>query len=89
MGNKLCHYRTVSRRLAEDVQAILLRLRVSSTIHVNYYTLQNNGDGPMRVPSYQVTVYDTARLAELLQPDMISAKAQVACHARRHARYLS
>ena len=81
MGNKLCHYRTVSRRLAEDVQAILLRLRVSSTIHVNYYTVQNNGDGPMRVPSYQVTVYDTARLAELLQPDMISAKAQVACHA--------
>ena len=79
MGSKLCHYRTISRRLAEDVQSLLLRLGISSTIHVNYYTLQRDGNANQRLPSYQVTVYDTKRLAEWLQPHMVTVKAAVGC----------
>ena len=79
MGSKLCHYRTISRRLAEDVQSLLLRSGIGSTIHVNYYTLQRGGNASQRLPSYQVTVYDTKRLAELLQPHMVTVKAMVGC----------
>ena len=46
--------------LPEDVQSLLLRLGVGSTIHINYYSVQSGGDLSRRVPSYQVTVYDTA-----------------------------
>ena len=33
-----------------------------------------DGDMTERQPSYQVTVYDTLRLAELLQPHMVSVQ---------------
>jgi DNA polymerase-3 subunit alpha len=79
MGDLLCHYRTISRRLAEDVQALLLRLGIGSTIHTNYYTVRHDGTTAERLPSYQVTVYDTMRLAALLQPHMVSAKGTVTC----------
>jgi len=79
MGGQFCHYRTVSRRLAEDVQTLLLRLGISSTIHVSYYFVQSTDDSPCRLPSYQVTVYDGLRLAQLLQPHMASAKRTVTC----------
>ncbi|PKO23686.1 MAG: hypothetical protein CVU38_02830 [Chloroflexi bacterium HGW-Chloroflexi-1] len=79
MGSRVCHYRTISRRLAEDVQTLLLRLGVGSTIYVNYYSVQREDNAPQRLPSYQVTIYDTKRLAELLQPHMVTAKREVMC----------
>lgn len=80
LGRKLCHYRTVSRRLAEDVQTLLLRLGIRSAIYSASYERQGRaGNGPERRKSYQVTVCDAKRLAELLQPHMRSAKRLVTC----------
>lgn len=75
MGRKLCHYKTISKSLAYDVQTLLLRIGVASIIHANAYenTKRENQT------SYQVTVYDTTRLAELLQPYMVSQKSAVHC----------
>lgn len=79
IGTKLCHYRTISERLAEDVRLLLLRLGIAATIHTNYYTSARNSTGAERCPSYQVTVYDAARLAALLQPHMVSKKRDQGC----------
>ncbi|MEW5985995.1 MAG: LAGLIDADG family homing endonuclease, partial [Chloroflexota bacterium] len=82
MGHKLCHYKTVSRRLADDVQTLLLRLGIRSTIYAAQYTNPGgNGSGPQTRHSYQVTVYGTSRLAELLQPFMVSAKREAICQS--------
>ena len=81
MGHKLCHYKTISSRLAEDVQTLLLRLGIRSVIHIaDYVTARAGEQGASSVRhSYQVTVYDTARLADLLQPHMVTFKREVTC----------
>jgi len=69
MGRRLCHYRTISRHLARDVQTLLLRLGSHSTTYRAKYAIHRAVKGaPGTRESYQVTVYDTARLAELLRP---------------------
>src|SRR5215468_2311804 len=69
MGRRLCHYRTISRQLARDVQTLLLRLGSHSTTYRAKYAIHRAVKGaPGTRESYQVTVYDTARLAELLRP---------------------
>ncbi|MCC9078438.1 DNA polymerase III subunit alpha [Litorilinea aerophila] len=80
VSHKLCHYRTVSPRLAEQVQTLLLRLGIQSAIYQSQYAV---GRGTQQRTSYQVTVYDTARFAALLQPHMVSAKRDVACNQQR------
>jgi DNA polymerase-3 subunit alpha len=76
MGAKSCHYRTISKQLADDVQSLLLRLGIPSVIHNSSYT-SSRGERT----AYQVTVYETARLAAALQPHMITDKALVECSA--------
>ncbi len=78
MGKKFCHYKTISRRLAGDVQTLLLRLGIHSTIYHATYT-NHRLDAPETRESYQVTVYDTARLAEMLRPHLLSAKRFINC----------
>src|SRR5262249_19947014 len=85
MGRRLCHYRTISRDLAVDVQTLLLRLGIHSTIYRAKYAIHRAvKDAPGTRESYQVTVYDTARLAELLGPHLVSEKQLVACGGRKH-----
>jgi DNA polymerase-3 subunit alpha len=86
MGAKLCHYKTISAQLAADVQTLLLRLGIRSTVYTAEYERQgrSNGKSAERRTSYQVTTYDTARLAELLQPHMLTAKRHVICLSRDH-----
>ncbi len=85
IGRRLCHYRTISRRLAEDVQTLLLRLGIHSTIYRAKYTVNKAlEDGTVTRESYQVTVYDTALLAELLRSHLVSEKRLVACGGREH-----
>jgi len=71
-GHKLWHYKTISAQLAEDVQTLLLKLGISSYIYTATYKSQRGAR-----TSYQVTVYDTARLAEVLRPYLLTAKRNV------------
>ncbi len=70
-------YVTTSAALAADVQALLLRLGIASVIHRDEY----EGRGETRT-AHRVLVYDTARLAEELQPFMVTPKRDVPCGAR-------
>ena len=80
MGNRLCHYKTISKKLAEDIQTLLLRLGIRSTIYVSEYTIDGETeDEATHRQGYQITVYDTTRLANLLQPYMVSPKKSVIC----------
>ncbi len=74
MGRKLCHYKTISTRLAKDVQTLLLRLGFPSTLYKS--EIKNpTAEDPARC-GYLVTVYDTRRFAALLEPFMLSKKRQ-------------
>ncbi len=82
LGRKLCHYKTISQRLALDVQTLLLRLGVSSTVYRAPYMSKAGDEAAKEETGYQVTVYDTLKLADLLRRFMVSAKGDVACEAR-------
>jgi DNA polymerase-3 subunit alpha len=73
---KIWHYKTISQRLAHDVQTLLLRLGVASVIHVSAYESSRG-----HRDAYQVTVYDTHRLHELLSPYLLTHKKNVECAA--------
>ncbi len=77
VDNRLCHYKTVSPTLAENVQTLLLRLGLRSVIYTADYAIGAKNE-TLRT-AYQVTVYDTAKFASLLQPSMISAKRKKVC----------
>ncbi|MCI0714007.1 MAG: DNA polymerase III subunit alpha [Chloroflexi bacterium] len=74
IGEESCHYKTISPQLAYDVQTLLLRLGISSTIYTSSY----HARGEART-AYQVTTYDTMRLTEMLFPYMLTQKREVAC----------
>jgi len=77
VGQKLCHYKTVSPHLAEQVQTLLLRLGISATVYQAHYTI--GADKATMRTGYQVTLYNTAKFAALVQPHMASAKRDVIC----------
>ncbi len=82
MGRKICHYRTISEQLADDVQTLLLRIGIRSVIHRSVYHNVHHGAGDqikVERQAYQVTVYDTAHLSNLLQPHMVSHKREAVC----------
>jgi len=78
VGRKMCHYRTISARLARDIQTLLLRVGVRSVIYSDAYHAPSKG---ARV-AYQVAVYDTEALMKRLAPYMLSEKKSVHCAGR-------
>ena len=82
VGNELCHYKTISQQLADDVQTLLLRLGIRSTIYAADY---KNIDAGTERTGYQVTTYETGRLTELLQPHMVSPKREIVCTRQSHS----
>ena len=79
VGKKLCHYKTISQRLAYDVQTLLLRFGISSVIHSSNY-LSVRG----KRTAYQVTIYGTQHLLNILRPYMLTQKREVDCLATVH-----
>lgn len=75
MGRKLSHYKTISEQLAFDVQTLLLRIGIPSTIYSNDYENAKRENQT----SYQVTVYAVDRLLQQLSPYMLSPKRDVDC----------
>jgi DNA polymerase-3 subunit alpha len=74
VGEKLCHYKTISERLAYDIQTLLLRLGMTSIIHQADYESSRG-----KRTAYQVTTYDTVKLSEVLSPHMLTGKRNVLC----------
>ena len=74
VGERFCFYKTISAGLAGDVQTLLLRLGIRSVV---YETGYESSRGP-RV-AHQVTVFAGKRFAELVQPFMVTDKADVLC----------
>ena len=78
VSRNLCHYKTISERLARDVQTLLLRLGIRSVIYTSGYTTTS---GKART-AYQVTLYNTRLFAALVQPMMVhGGKRAVVCDA--------
>lgn len=53
ISRNVCHYKTISYKMALDVQLLLLRFGIRSTIYESKYVLQNQ-----EKMAYQVTTYD-------------------------------
>jgi DNA polymerase-3 subunit alpha len=76
VGARLSHYRTISPRLAEGVQRLLLRLGIESSVYRSEYIRPRDGK---IVTAHQVTVYDGGRFELWIRPRLHSgAKAAVA-----------
>ena len=89
VGRKLCHYKTISFQLANDVQTLLMRLGIRAAVYKATYRLGQlrSGvglieDSEERRQSYQVTLYDTALFAQIIQPHLVSIKRTVRCAGR-------
>jgi len=78
IGRKTCYYVTTSRQLASDVQILLLKLGIASTVYTSRYETTSHGP---RV-RYQVTVFDGKAFSETIQPLMKSQKRALACLTR-------
>ena len=65
---KLCHYKTISARLATDVRTLLLRLGIQST---TYETTYQGTRRETLTTAYQVTVYNLKQFQALIAPYLI------------------
>ena len=86
VGRKLCHYKTISLQLANEVQTLLLRLGIASSVYRVEYRVAGRKqssapDGYLRT-SYQITLYDTTQFGRVIQPHMVSGKRSITCAGR-------
>ncbi len=79
VGRNLCHYKTISERLAHDIQTLLLRLGIASTIYVTSYQSARGERS-----AYQVTLYDTQKFIALMKPHLLTDKGRVKCTGTSH-----
>ena len=85
VSGRQAFYKTISKRLATDVQSLLLRIGVRSSIYDSRYVA---GDGSERT-AYQVTVHGARRFASLVQIHMVSRKGDVDVRAEEGSLTLS
>jgi DNA polymerase III subunit alpha len=82
VGARFAHYRTISKRLADDVQRLLMRLGFDATIYRAEYIRPRDG---RVMTAYQVTVFDGARFAALIAPHLASRAKREAVFAAEHS----
>ncbi len=71
IGQKFCHYKTVSRQLAIDVQTLLLRLGIQSNIYESQYIKESTGE---EMTAFQVTLYNLKAFEDKIAPYLIEKK---------------
>lgn len=71
VGERLCHFKTISPRLARDVRTLLLRLGITSVTYESFYTKERR-EG--EVTAYQVTLYDLFAFQEQLAPHLVTKR---------------
>jgi len=69
IGEKLCHFKTISARLAHDVRTLLLRLGIYSIVYESKYF---NNRRNQEMTAFQVTVYDLKAFAAHIAPTLIT-----------------
>ncbi|HEY8646065.1 MAG TPA: DNA polymerase III subunit alpha [Gaiellaceae bacterium] len=85
VSQRVAFYKTISKRLADGVQSLLLRLGIRSSICESRYAA---GDGSERI-AYQVSVHGAKRFGALVQEHMVGRKGDVEIHAEEGALTLS
>jgi DNA polymerase-3 subunit alpha len=80
VGKQSVFFKTISGRLASDVQTLLLRLGIRASIYESTYEALEKGRTVER-RAYQVTPHGTQRFSEFVQFHMITAKAEVRTYA--------
>ena len=74
VGERLCHYRTISPQLANDLQTLLLRLGIQSDIYSSEYFSERRN---CNVTAYQVTVYNLTLFNDLIGNYLIAKSTGV------------
>lgn len=74
VGPGMCHYKTISERLAQDVQTLLLRFGIYSIIYTSTYESSRG-----KRTAYQVSLYDTAKFIEFMKRYSLTEKRFVDC----------
>jgi DNA polymerase-3 subunit alpha len=81
VSSKTAFVKTISRQLALDLQTLLLRLGVRSSIYESTYGATER-DRIVERTAYQVAVRGTRRFASLVQPHVLTRKRLVKTRAR-------
>ncbi len=68
VGNKIAFMKTISPRLANDIQTLLLRLGIHSTIYESKY---HNNRRNQEITAFQVSVYDLKSFAGTIAPHLV------------------
>jgi DNA polymerase-3 subunit alpha len=76
VGTRTVFLKTIAERLARDVQTLLLRLGIRSTVYASAYSARVD-DAVVERKAYQVTPNGTARFSRLVQRHMITSKRSV------------
>ncbi|HUG74072.1 MAG TPA: LAGLIDADG family homing endonuclease, partial [Acidimicrobiia bacterium] len=74
VGERMAHYRTISPALADDVQRLLQRVGIRSTMT----SAPVGGRGGRTETAFQVSVFDGGRFAAFIAPHLVSRKRDVA-----------
>ena len=85
VGEEAASFKTISRRLAVDIQTLLLRLGIRSEVHSSEYFASERRQQVKRT-AYQVSPHGTQRFAELIQPFMTTSKGLVTTRAQERVR---
>ncbi|SNZ02935.1 DNA polymerase-3 subunit alpha [Persephonella hydrogeniphila] len=80
IGEKLCHIKTISKKLAYGLYSLLLRLGIKANIYKSIYGGKT---------AYQVTVYDLERFKKDILPYMTSSKKDRKIHSSKGNTYYS
>ena len=68
---RFCHYKTISKQLAVDVQTLLLRLGIHSTIYENKYFKESTEE---EMVAYQVSLYQLKDFEQKIAPYLVEKK---------------
>ncbi|MGH3042763.1 MAG: LAGLIDADG family homing endonuclease, partial [Gaiellaceae bacterium] len=77
VGTSSVFLKTISRRIATDVQTLLLRLGIRSAMYESRYEAAQDGQR-VEQTACQLQLHGTQRFAELVQPFMVTKKRLVA-----------
>ncbi len=69
IGERLCHFKTISPHLAEGVRSLLLRLGIYSTTYESNYDSERHG---RTMTAYQVTTYELDAFRGLIAPYLVA-----------------